>query len=524
MSDRTFQTASVIAAWWTIAIMGLWGLAVLPASGSVITVCWDGSGDYLTIQGGIDAATDGDEVLVCAGRYAGPGNRDLDFRGRAIVLRSINPDDPEIVAATVIDCRGSKQDRHYAFRFHSGEDSKSVVAGFTIVTDGAANGGPIRCDGASPTIRDTVITIGTSKGQGDKVGFEDEPPPPTQNNEAAGGSGDTGRGDGPASDGATRDGKGLAGRLFDGEANPRDPVESMPPVPDPLWAVHALFDHNGQSLAAHYYLRLRRLEKAPWRTYLEEMAGLPGSGGRLLTKAELRRPIEQFLRRCKKDPLEALDGLGEFLKVNPQSIKLVLQHKKCRSAIREVLKGIESGCAHCLGKGEVPCHACKGRGRRVEWRTCKACNGSGGRPCPECNGTGTIVCPRCKGRGTVFKWVNSHNRILKRRIEVTCPTCGGSTRLDCPKCKGGTLVCTECKGTGRKESIGPCSVCKGHGHLPCPTCHASGRREDMIATEREKIEKKLARFLSAPAEPDTTLVRRGEAPAEATAESRVRPR
>jgi hypothetical protein len=47
------------------------GLAVATTTAETIYVCWDGSGDYLTIQEGIDAAVDGDEVIVCDGSYTG---------------------------------------------------------------------------------------------------------------------------------------------------------------------------------------------------------------------------------------------------------------------------------------------------------------------------------------------------------------------------------------------------------------------------------------------------------------------
>ncbi|MHC4153473.1 MAG: choice-of-anchor Q domain-containing protein [Planctomycetota bacterium] len=114
--------------------------------------------EYPTIQAGIDAAVDGDTVLVAPGRYTGAGNRDLYFGGKAIAVQSTNPDDPGVVAATVIDCGGSAAEPHRGFYFNSGENSTAVVAGLTIAHGYAQTGGAIRCFKSNPTIAKCVIT------------------------------------------------------------------------------------------------------------------------------------------------------------------------------------------------------------------------------------------------------------------------------------------------------------------------------------------------------------------------------
>lgn len=109
--------------------------------------------DYLTIQAAIDAANDGDEVAIADGVYTGAGNKDLDFAGRPITVRSAGGDP----ATCVIDCEGNGR----GFYFHSGEDAGSVLQGLTIRNANSDVGG-VYCHSASPTLMDCMITGGTA--------------------------------------------------------------------------------------------------------------------------------------------------------------------------------------------------------------------------------------------------------------------------------------------------------------------------------------------------------------------------
>ncbi len=110
--------------------------------------------DCPTIQEGIDAAVvPGDVVLVAEGRYAGEGNRDLDFLGRAITVRGAGG--PE---NTVIDAEGSEEEPHIGFYFHLGEGPDSLLEGFTITGGRNWRGAGIYAVNGRPLIRRCVIT------------------------------------------------------------------------------------------------------------------------------------------------------------------------------------------------------------------------------------------------------------------------------------------------------------------------------------------------------------------------------
>jgi parallel beta-helix repeat protein/predicted outer membrane repeat protein len=113
---------------------------------------------YPSIQEAINAAVDGDTIILAPGTFHGDGNRDIDFKGKAITIRSMDPNDPNVVAATIIDCQGSEAESHRGFYFHSGEDENSVVEGLIITKGFHGRGAGILCIGSSPIIRNNIIT------------------------------------------------------------------------------------------------------------------------------------------------------------------------------------------------------------------------------------------------------------------------------------------------------------------------------------------------------------------------------
>ncbi|MHC4571614.1 MAG: right-handed parallel beta-helix repeat-containing protein [Planctomycetota bacterium] len=122
---------------------------------------------FATIQKAIDSAFDGDTVIVADGTYTGPGNRDIDFLGKAITVRSESS--PE---NCIIDCNGTEAEPHRGFYFHSSEDSNSVLQGFTIKNGYASGTGPQDCGGgiycyiSSPTITNCIISGNSAEDDG----------------------------------------------------------------------------------------------------------------------------------------------------------------------------------------------------------------------------------------------------------------------------------------------------------------------------------------------------------------------
>ena len=91
-----------------------------------------------TIQQGINAATDGDTVLVAQGTYV----ENIGFKGKNIVLTSTDPLDPQIVEKTIVDGNDSGS----VVTFTGAENYPCTLSGFTI-RNGTAQAGAGICGG-----------------------------------------------------------------------------------------------------------------------------------------------------------------------------------------------------------------------------------------------------------------------------------------------------------------------------------------------------------------------------------------
>ncbi len=130
---RCFCTLIVLI--WVLVVPG-----IVPAA--TLYVDSEGKAGYSTIQEAVDAAVDGDTIVINPGTYTGRGNRDIDLRAKSISIQSTDPEDSGIVETTIIDCAATTSDPHRAFIVNN---TTAEICGLTIRNGLAQAGGAILC-------------------------------------------------------------------------------------------------------------------------------------------------------------------------------------------------------------------------------------------------------------------------------------------------------------------------------------------------------------------------------------------
>ena len=135
------------------------------AIGKVIYVDGNGQADFDNIQAGIDAAVDGETVLVTPGEYT--ITEPITFQGKAITVKS--EDGPDVTTIRMSDSPNDP-DRASVVVFENNETTESILEGFTI-TGGTGSlfppmsvwvGGGIYFNASSGTVRNCAIQQNTT--------------------------------------------------------------------------------------------------------------------------------------------------------------------------------------------------------------------------------------------------------------------------------------------------------------------------------------------------------------------------
>jgi hypothetical protein len=140
-----------------VAILAAVSIGAIPAHAATIDV----PGNFPTIQGAINAAANGDTVVVEPGTYF----ENIDFKGKLITVRSAQGS-----GVTTIDGGGLAP----VVNFSNAETTAAVLQGFTLQHgNGTASftyaGGGIHIYNASPTVQNNVVTANQACASGNGI-------------------------------------------------------------------------------------------------------------------------------------------------------------------------------------------------------------------------------------------------------------------------------------------------------------------------------------------------------------------
>lgn len=116
-----------------------------------------------SIQTMIDSAVNGDTLILKEGTY----NESINYGGKTITIQSTNPDDPEVVAKTIMGGGTGS-----IVTFSNEESRDSVLSGVTIQNGNAPTGGGVYCSGASPTITHCIIRGNVASESGGGISID----------------------------------------------------------------------------------------------------------------------------------------------------------------------------------------------------------------------------------------------------------------------------------------------------------------------------------------------------------------
>ena len=132
------------------------------------TVDDDGAADFDSIQAAIDAAQDGDEIVVMPGTYTGTGYNVIDPLSKLLWIHS--SDGPE---TTIIDGQASRR----GINCRAFETAETIFEGLTIsgcyATEGKGNGSGMYCRNSSPTLINCMFKNNSSSNWGGGVYLEE---------------------------------------------------------------------------------------------------------------------------------------------------------------------------------------------------------------------------------------------------------------------------------------------------------------------------------------------------------------
>jgi len=118
------------------------------------TVDDDGKADFDNIQDAVDAASDGDEIIVAPGTYTSTADEVVDMRGKEIWLHS-----SEGAEVTIIDGEETRR----GILCENGETSNTIIEGFTITNGYTSDyGGGMYNEGSSPTLTNCIFDSNTT--------------------------------------------------------------------------------------------------------------------------------------------------------------------------------------------------------------------------------------------------------------------------------------------------------------------------------------------------------------------------